>query len=213
MNERASVQHPHLAECVHFMVDLETGGLTPGLHSIREIGAVAFVFSASEYGLSQIGMFDRYVPNPPGSMAAETVVWEQSQPPERAKHFSDRHQVAINDGVAWWQVWTDFSNWVEGFVTWPQDRRYFWSKPASFDWPFIDHHYRNVQKTPNPFSYRRVMDMVSFLHGTAWASGTTPPNLPSGKHTAYADAAHQYMMLADHLAQCRIPVRNIPDRA
>lgn len=132
-----------------YMVDIETTGLAPDKTAIIQIAAVRF--NLAEMTIDP-NVFDQALLIPP------TRYWDE----ETRRWWSNKREVfqqiyarARPPAL----VMRAFADWVnDGKV----DNPVFWSKPLSFDWPFIQSYLAEFEVT-NPFHFRRAENMNSFI--------------------------------------------------
>jgi hypothetical protein len=86
-------------------------------------------------------------------------------------------------------VMTDFGAWAGHGLR-------FWSKPLSFDSPFVQSYCRD-HGIEMPFKYWESVDMRSFMRGKAFPDRMVEPRLEflGAKHDALADVLHQIRIL------------------
>lgn len=183
----------------HYMVDLETTGLNPGVHGIREIGIVQFEYepcrmNAIRHWRSAL----RISPNRFWDKGVRT--WLERNPERLAA--ADALEVEAASHAVWWNPLGLLNDWLkqDGRTAGEENCRYFWAKPSSFDWPFFQFHYEEAGITV-PFSYRRIIDLRSWMEGynAVHPDIAITIHLPSGPHSALEDAQHQVRLLANFL--------------
>ena len=135
------------------MVDLETGGTSPEHAQIVQLSAWKFDLRSGEIG----DCFNIAV----APMAARfwdlsTILWWKEDP-ARVEHLNSLMRDAIDPRTAF----KAFAGFVADGE--PGERR-MWAKPAHFEFPFLEHAYRQLG-LENPFHYRYCRDVNSFLAG------------------------------------------------
>lgn len=162
------------------MVDLETGSTDPEHGPILQIAAVRFNHMTGDVDFND--MFNACLLPPQNRYWAEdTVRWWSEQNPDVLASIIQRGEPAervINRFFDWAQVYPDAS---------------FWSKPLSFDYPFVASYFRQFN-LGNPFPFWKARDVRSFC------AGVTFPNPPisdkdipfeGNQHDAIFDVLHQ----------------------
>ncbi len=170
------------------MVDIETTGLNATRHAITDIGVVAFdlanlrastcIFDLPSLTIENIGQ-----PNS-RDLSYNTMRWRQEhQMPLMVSNPACYAQEALDK----------LNKFVYDFGC---EKNRFWSKPSHFDYPFISGYYEE-QRIENPFHYREVMDLATYVKAIN-------PNFDSYKvpffsgepHNALNDARHQVYLLS-----------------
>lgn len=130
------------------MVDIETQGTSPGFSGILQIAAVKFNLDTEEFDPD---VFDRCPAPLPNRF------WS-----EGTKEFWGKFPKVLSGIYARQEdprpVFEDFGQWVSGYDT----PLRFWSKPLSFDWPFIASHYEQLG-LEMPFHYRTARDLNTYI--------------------------------------------------
>lgn len=164
------------------MVDLETTGTRPDRHAIIQIAAVKFNLTTREVDQN---FFNRCLfPAKHRSWSEDTRRWWM-QRPETLRGIMNRFEcprLVMNDFIEWCGIGQQYR---------------FWSKPASFDLPFIAS-YLNDYDLPDPFPYWEAMDLRSYLRGLAGGPERyIDPDLPfdGTQHDALFDVLHQIKIL------------------
>jgi hypothetical protein len=171
------------------MVDLETTGTEPGASAIIQIAGVRFDYAS---GAIMPETFDRCLMVPPGRYFDEDTRnwWLKDK-----RHIltsimgrMERPRVVLEDFITWCKVGVDPYN----------DTLRLWAKPSHFEFPFIESYCRQFE-LPNPFHYREVNDMNSWIRGRYWPQ-TPPPferSIPfeGDAHSALFDVFHQLKVL------------------
>lgn len=164
------------------MVDLETTSTLPDRGAILQIAAVKFNLETQD---CDPNMFNRKLQIPPTRGWSEsTRQWWMEQKRGTLDEImaqAEDPQVVIND----------FCDWA-----YPAGSLRFWSRPAHFDYPFISsycHDYGLI----NPFHYRYVQDMNSWVRGRFFPKPPPELDIPftGTSHNALFDALHQLKVL------------------
>ena len=167
------------------MVDLETTGTSPDETAIIQIAAVRFNLAE---GTVDPNVFDQALLMPP------TRYWDEGT---RRWWLNKREvfQSIYNRARPPELVLQNFANWVrEGYSGNP----IFWSKPISFDWPFLQSYFREFE-IGNPFHYRAAENLNTFVRARHFPN--PPPEyekeLPfdGDEHDALSDVFHQLKVL------------------
>lgn len=129
------------------MVDIETTGLDPSNTAMIQIAAIKFNV---EEGTASPKFFNAQLAIPHGRRWDEdTRIW----------WLKDKRvilQEILANGRPAEQVVKEFQSWLcDDLVSVP---RRFWSKPISFDWPFIESYFRQFG-VKNPLDFREAVDM------------------------------------------------------
>src|SRR5262249_25158076 len=148
----------------------ETTGLDSSQHAIIELAGAAFdLVDLKNTGQFWVGP----IPWLPGRLwNGETFKWHNADP-TRAQHLKDLN---VNSGMLDPEpcktVMTQFIDWVTAMGS--NRELYFWSKPTTFDYAFFTSYCAELGLT-NPFHYRRIIDMKSFMRGMSWLHGKDIP--------------------------------------
>lgn len=172
----------------HFMVDFETTGLDPRDNTIIEIGITHFKF---EHLGCQFASFNIGVEALEHQWDAKTKDFHNRDDAGRA-HLKQLQDKAIPADLAAKQA-VDFIIRCEPSS---DKNRYFWSKPSNFDYPFWTEFLRRANQS-NPFHYRNIIDLNSFLRGRAMH--IDPHLLYPRKHTALQDCHDQLAVLFKYI--------------
>ncbi len=137
---------------MHIVVDIETDGPVPALHSMLSIGAVATTDT------DELGEFYRkLIPLTEARPDPATMDWWQSQPEAWQEVTTDAQPAAL--------VMEDFLSWATGFG----DDIVFVAQPVGFDYLFVSWYLWRFT-TSNPFKrmsegYEAALDISSFISG------------------------------------------------
>ena len=127
------------------MVDLETSGTDPERNLVIQIAAVKFNYETGEIG----DIFDRClapVPNRHMDEQCRDEFWS------KIPHVYEAICARVEDPAV---VMKDFGEFAGHGLR-------FWSKPTSFDFPFVASYFRQFG-LPMPFHFRIARDMNSFI--------------------------------------------------
>lgn len=174
-----------MAQMTDMMVDLETTDTSPR-GAIIQIAAIKFNFDTEEVG----GVFDRCpMPLPMRGWSDGTREFWLGKNRKVYEQIVARAEPAE-------QVYRDFIDFARHGA--PEGGYRFWSKPLSFDWPFLADHYDQLG-LPMPFHYRYARDMNSYM--AALMGSPAHPNVEGliefkgDLHNALHDTAFQLDML------------------
>lgn len=166
------------------MVDIETTGLNPVHSHILQLSAVRF--NMADKTIDHENMFNRTImPIMPHRYWDEgTREWWLDTNPELLGKI-------INGGDLPENVFRDFKVFVE--QTKADEPVRFWSKPLSFDYPFVDSYFKQLNMGI-PFRYYRAVDLNSFILGRGHRNaqefaGEVP--FDGEKHNAIFDVLYQ----------------------
>jgi hypothetical protein len=171
------------------MIDLETTGTEPGASAIIQIAGVRFDYATGEI---MPEMFDRCLMVPPGRYFDEsTRDWwlkDKRHILQGIMNRMERPDVVLKDFVQWCKVGVDPYN----------DTLRLWAKPSHFEFPFLES-YCHQFEIANPFHFREVNDMNSWIRGRYWPQ-TPPPferTIPftGDAHSALFDVFHQLKVI------------------
>jgi DNA polymerase III epsilon subunit-like protein len=133
-------------------VDIETTGTSPDRTAIIQIAAVKFDLLTGEVDHN---FFNECLSIPP------TRFWSDD-----TRSWWMRQKQAVLAGI--FERMRDPGTVMNEFVSWAgYDNPRFWSKPLSFDYPFISSYCKDFGLHV-PFSYREAMDCRSYLQGLAF---------------------------------------------
>lgn len=164
-----------------FMVDIETSGLNPGRHAIIQLSCVPFDLKTQRVAPT---FYDSYLMIPPWrSFSVDTLQFWLSKNRSVYEHICSKQ----GDIVA---ALTGFAQFVEQYKS--AVRPNFWMRRA-FDWMFVESYFNDFE-IKCPFHYQNVIEMTSFLKGTALDDGM--PVLKDfvyegERHHAYWDCKNQ----------------------
>lgn len=134
---------------VYISIDVETDGPCPGIHSMLQLGAVAFDWEGRELSARSWNIS----PLPGASSEPSTLTWWMA--PERIERFQAMSQGAMVPP----QAVPAFNEWTRSFYKIPVAICY----PSGFDFSWIHYYcYRFLGSTP--FSFSRVID----IKAVAW---------------------------------------------
>ena len=133
------------------MCDIETTGTDPSRTAMIQLAAVRF--NIVEGTVDTSSFFKQNLAIPPGRFWDEgTRKWWSKMPTLRDSILNNCRPAKV--------VMEEFQAWVvKGFVG-DQPTR-FWSKPQSFDWPFVSSYFEQYEMA-NPMSFREAVDMRSY---------------------------------------------------
>lgn len=168
-----------------FMIDVETTGLNPGRHAMIQLSAVAFDFKSQRILTDQF--YDSYLTIPPWrSFSTDTLQWWLS------KNKLVYDHICANQGDIV-QALVGLAEFVKHYAS--DERPNFWMR-RPFDWMFVESYFGDFE-IPNPFSYKNVIEMTSFMKGVNLCD--TMPLVEVQKqgdsHNAYWDCVNQINLL------------------
>jgi len=173
------------------MVDIETTGVRPDHAAILQIAAVRF--DVETFEVDHLDMFNACLTIPADRYWSEdTRDWWLGQKPGVLQDIFDRMEPA--EAV------------MERFYRWStqHDRPVFWSKPLSFDYPFVASYFARYG-WPMPYHHSTARDVRSFC------AGVTFPNPPiSDKDLEFQGDAHNAIF--DVLHQIKYVFRVVQER-
>lgn len=166
------------------MVDLETGGTTPGRHPMIQLAAVRFDL---ERGWLHHDFFCASLTIPPH------LHWEESTRDWWLKDKRELLAKILSQQEDWREVLIRFQKWVG-----PSKPR-FWSKPTSFDFPILQSYYKDAG-LHFPFHYRTANDLNSWIRARYWPRSPKYDERSIGEftgelHNAIDDVLHQIKLL------------------
>lgn len=149
------------------IIDLETTGISPDHANIFQIAAVKFNVKTREvcpdiFSRNLFFTKNRYWEEGTRSF------WKQNQPV---------FEKLMQDRVDPESALTDLVKWLDG-------SNILWAKPSHFEFPFLDSYFKQFNVT-NPFHYRDVQDLNSFLRGLCF-----PDTVPQTEYNSGGEALH-----------------------
>ena len=166
------------------MVDLETTGTQPDRTGILQIAAVRFNLLTGEVDEN---FFDECLMLPPNRFWAEdTRYWWSNQKPGVLAKILAR-------GRPPGEVMQEFVDFCR-----PVNHLRFWSKPVTFDFPFLSSYCRDFG-FPMPFSFREATDMNTFIRSRFHPNPIPDLDVPfeGDEHNALFDSLHQIGMVLE----------------
>lgn len=163
------------------MIDIETTGTNPEHGAIIQLAAVKFDFRS---GNVDTNFFDRALHIPQGRYWDEnTREWWGRQKSEILYSIMRRAEDPK-------KVIEDFIIWLGGYS--PDEPIRVWAKPVTFDVMFLQSYFRQFG-FENPWHYRNVIDLNSFLRGRALSSHIPDIHveMQGDAHNAIFDVLHQ----------------------
>lgn len=160
------------------MVDIETTGTRPDRAAVIQLSAVRFCLKTRQ--IDTANMFDAALSMPAWrSWDEDTRRWWRQQNPAVLNNILTKMRPPP-------QVMAEFITWAnqDGLDSY---NRFFWAKNASFDSQFIASYCTDFE-LPNPFHYRSVRDMRTFILGRSH-----PEGLPDVEETK-TDQAHNSLV-------------------
>jgi len=165
------------------MVDLETTGLDPSHSAIIQIAAVRFDLETKQIDTSE--MFDR-------CLASElpTRYWDVSTRQWWAQQKAETFENILIRAEDPKLVIDDFTLWLQRTPC--RKPLQFWSKPISFDWPFLQSYWRQFGHIP-PLHYRHAKDLNTYIYARGHTIDEFWKSIPSSgdKHNALNDVIYQ----------------------
>lgn len=140
-----------MADMTDIMVDVETTHTNPHLGAILQLSAIKFNYETGEVG----DHFDRC------PMWLPLRGWSEGTREFWSKHWNVYEKIVARSEPAE-PVFHDFVDFAHEGA--PDNGFRFWSKPLSFDWPFVNSHLEQLGLRM-PFSFRIARDMNSFMAG------------------------------------------------
>lgn len=185
---------------VYIVVDIETDGPAPALHSMLSIGAVATTDT------EELGEFYRkLIPLPEASQDPQTMDWWKSQPEAWQEVTTDAQPAHV--------VVEEFLDWVAGFG----DNVIFVAQPIGFDYVFVRWYlWRFGGRCPFQRlseGYEATLDISSFIagkYGLSLKQSTRrqlpdwmKQGMPHHSHNALEDARGYAVILRNILLHSR----------
>lgn len=169
-----------------FMVDIETSGLNPGRHAMIQLSCVAFDLNSQQV-LTET-YYDSYLCIPPWrSFSTETLHWWLSKNRNVYDHITSQQGDIVSALVG-------FAEFVKHHQKEGEAPNFWMRRP--FDWMFVESYFQDFE-LENPFSYKHVIEMTSFMKGINLSDGM--PNVDVQKlgdaHNAYWDCVNQVNLL------------------
>ena len=168
----------------HIMFDCETTGLSYDHNAMIQISAVRFDLETGEIDTN---FFDECLMIPPGRYWDEGTRTWWSQMPEVFENI--------------WKRMRNPEDVMREFVQWVRlgdDDPIFWSKPLSFDFPFLESYCRQYGVS-NPFFFRRAENMNTWIRSRYFPEPAPEWDkiLPfeGDEHYALRDVLHQVKAL------------------
>lgn len=175
-----------MGEMTDMMVDVETTDTNPGLGGIFQLSAVKFNYNTGEIG----GLFDRCpMLLPKRRWSDDTREWWMGQKRDVYNGIIARAEPAV-------PVFADFGRFALDGA--PRGGFRFWSKPLSFDWPFVADHFAQLDQ-PMPFHFRIARDLNTWM--AALRGRPDHPDMEAivpfhgDRHNGLHDCAYQIDML------------------
>lgn len=170
------------------MVDIETTGTRPDTTAIIQLAAVKFNLAE---GTVDHNFFDRALMIPPTRFWDEdTREWWLSDKADILQGIYSRMEnpkMVLEDLAAWANNDRDFNQPLR-----------FWSKPLSFDFPFISSYFREFEIT-NPWNFREANDQNTWIRARFFPEEAPPIekelDFVGDAHNALQDTLHQVKVL------------------
>lgn len=174
------------AGCTDVMCDIETTSTSPETGAIVQVAAVKFNYLTGEIG----GVFNRSLHMPYGRFWDEsTRTWWGQQDPTVWQGIVER----MEDPADVMREFFEFS-----VIDAPYGGYRFWSKPLSFDFPFVASYFKQFGHE-NPYHFRHARDLntwIAALRGKGPAHvGMDHIEFEGKAHNALVDAVHQIKLL------------------
>lgn len=178
-----------MSKFLDVMIDLETTGTMPERTAIIQIAGVRFDYATGEISPNT---FDRCLMMPHGRFFDEETRnwWLKDKRHILNSIFgrSEKPGTVMEDFVLWARAGIDPSN----------DTLRLWAKPSHFEFPFIESYCKEFGVS-NPFHFRHVNDMNSFLRGRYFPFDPPPLEqmipFEGDAHSALFDVLHQVKVL------------------
>lgn len=167
-----------------FMVDIETTGLNPGRHAMIQLSCVPFNLRSQQVAGT---FFNGYLTIPAWrSFSIDTLHFWLSKNKSVYDHIQENQSGIVQNLV-------NFSGFVDEFKS--TDVPNFWCR-RPFDWMFVESYFSDFE-LKCPFNYKNVIEMTSFLKGTALddAMPIVEIAFEGERHNAYWDCVHQIKTL------------------
>lgn len=163
-------------------IDLESSGTNPNTAAIIQIGAVKFNLFTGEIGET----FKIALKMP------RNRYWQEDTRAFWSSRLSLFNEI-VKDEVDTEEGFKKFINWVNKDTINPRA----WSKPLSFDLPFIAS-YCEQYNVPNPFNHWEHRDLRSFMMGI-YGENLPKLEMKNGltEHDALADALNETLWAID----------------
>ena len=133
----------------HFMIDIETTGISCDHNAMIQLSAVRFDLETGEVDLN---FFDQCLLIPPGRY------WDENT----REWWSNKAEIITDI----WNRMQEPEAVIGNFVRWVDSKNVynpvFWSKPLSFDFAFLDSYFRQFGYA-NPFHFRTAENMNTFI--------------------------------------------------
>lgn len=172
------------------MIDLETLSTSPTAQIIQ-IGAVIFEPVSGGKILADKG-FNMFIePDGKYTIDKDTIIWWLQQPnAKKMGEALEEHAVSLWDALMLFEAWPIASHQISWDAI-----GHVWAKPASFDFPILEHAYRSNGHRSAPWAYNKTRDVrtvFDILNG-----GSDPEIDTTGftLHNALDDAIIQAMQL------------------
>lgn len=173
------------------MVDVESSGTNPDRHGLLQIACVRFNLLT---GAVDQNMFDRSLVIPPWrSWEESTREWWNRQPDVLMDIMSraEPHEAVMQDLFAW---------------NAPHSHVRFWSKPLSFDFPFVQSYFKDAGYIM-PWHYRTARDLNSWVEARYFPDVVPPVHQSDfgAAHNAKVDCLYQIEFLFNHYHNVKRP--------
>lgn len=159
------------------MVDIETTGTNPNRAAMIQLAGVKFDHKTGEVDSD---FFNQCLLIP----AYRT--WE-----EGTREFWMKQPEHVIESI--FNRMRDPRTVLEEFLRWVPDGAVLWAKPTHFEFPFISSYYTDYE-LPQPFHYRYVVNVRSFLEGLAFPNEPMSDKdieMKGDAHDALTDTLHQ----------------------
>lgn len=135
----------------HFMIDIETTGLNPGVNHITSCAIVPFSLETGQYGENIF--HERFETNIVGrGFSNDTMRF-------RTEHNIDENEAALLQANT---LFLTMKNIKEFLFIENKDSIIVWAKPSHFDIAFLESYFRQTAMTI-PWSHRNVRDLATYL--------------------------------------------------